>query len=175
MTKISRIPPVSRPPRPLREVLRHRNRAVVDRFLKELPIGEEDAEDVFRETKRWLWLLASAPGHELAITTPLLVLDEMWHTFILFTRPYAEFCQRYCGRFVHHMPTPEREKQRMQARFGRNPEVVAREIEARNRRQYEIVLEHLGEATLRKWYVEYPEKYPYQRLQELRRAASLAA
>lgn len=175
MTKIARIPPVSHPPRPLREVLRHRNRAVVDRFLKELPIGEREAEDVFRETKRWLWLLASAPGRELAITTPLLVLDEMWHTFILFTRPYAEFCGRYFGRFVHHMPTPEREKKRVQARFERGPEAVLREVEARNRRQYEIILEHLGEATLRKWYIEYAEKYPLERLQELRRTTGLAA
>lgn len=31
-------------------------------------------------------------------------VDAFWHTFILHTRDYADFCQRHLGRFMHHEP-----------------------------------------------------------------------
>ncbi|WP_223884458.1 glycine-rich domain-containing protein [Micromonospora craniellae] len=34
-------------------------------------------------------------------------MDIGWHTFILHTREYAEFCQRLAGRFIHHQPEPD--------------------------------------------------------------------
>ncbi|MEU7618965.1 hypothetical protein AB0M91_07310 [Micromonospora rifamycinica] len=45
-----------------------------------------------------------------AVTTepvgPSEMVDIGWHTFILHTRDYADFCQRTAGRFVHHEPEP---------------------------------------------------------------------
>ena len=35
-------------------------------------------------------------------------IDEVWHAFILFTREYSEFCNRTCGRMVHHIPNTSR-------------------------------------------------------------------
>jgi len=44
-----------------------------------------------------------------AITTaplsPSATVDIGWHTFILHTREYAEFCDRIAGHFIHHIPT----------------------------------------------------------------------
>lgn len=37
--------------------------------------------------------------------SPSKQVDVGWHTFILYTRDYAEFCQRSAGRFIHHEPT----------------------------------------------------------------------
>ena len=34
-------------------------------------------------------------------------VDDLWHTFILYTRQYARFCDEHAGHFLHH--TPERE------------------------------------------------------------------
>jgi hypothetical protein len=31
-------------------------------------------------------------------------VDEIWHTFLLFTREYAAFCQAAFGSFIHHVP-----------------------------------------------------------------------
>ncbi len=31
-------------------------------------------------------------------------VDEVWHAHILHTRQYAENCETYCGRFIHHNP-----------------------------------------------------------------------
>ena len=35
-------------------------------------------------------------------------VDEVWHTFILFTREYAAFCQEAFGEFIHHVPRTSR-------------------------------------------------------------------
>ncbi|GAB1641802.1 glycine-rich domain-containing protein [Krasilnikovia sp. MM14-A1259] len=35
---------------------------------------------------------------------PSDLVDIGWHTFILYTREYAEFCDRVAGRFIHHQP-----------------------------------------------------------------------
>ena len=35
---------------------------------------------------------------------PSKLVDIGWHTFILYTHEYAEFCDRIAGRFIHHVP-----------------------------------------------------------------------
>jgi hypothetical protein len=56
------------------------------------------------------WVLAfvrwrpqrAQPGY-----SPSELVDIGWHTFILYTREYAAFCQRVAGRFIHHLPADE--------------------------------------------------------------------
>lgn len=31
-------------------------------------------------------------------------IDEVWHTHLLFTRNYSQFCERVFGEFLHHEP-----------------------------------------------------------------------
>ncbi|MBY4675810.1 glycine-rich domain-containing protein [Marinobacterium arenosum] len=38
------------------------------------------------------------------VSMPSQVVDEAWHSFILFTREYRRFCQAALGRFLHHTP-----------------------------------------------------------------------
>ena len=35
---------------------------------------------------------------------PSNIVDIGWHTFILYTQDYADFCDRVAGRFIHHEP-----------------------------------------------------------------------
>lgn len=35
---------------------------------------------------------------------PSAMVDIGWHTFLLHTADYADFCQRTAGRFIHHNP-----------------------------------------------------------------------
>jgi hypothetical protein len=35
---------------------------------------------------------------------PSDLVDVGWHTFLLYTREYAAFCERIAGRFIHHVP-----------------------------------------------------------------------
>ena len=32
------------------------------------------------------------------------MVDDLWHTFILFTPQYREFCSRFFGKYVDHQP-----------------------------------------------------------------------
>jgi hypothetical protein len=35
---------------------------------------------------------------------PSALVDIGWHTFILYTHEYMEFCDRVAGRYIHHVP-----------------------------------------------------------------------
>lgn len=61
----------------------------------------DDYHAAFVELKKYLWLRA-----EQGLDYPILctTLDYFWHEFILFTRDYHEFCERYFGQFIHHRP-----------------------------------------------------------------------
>jgi len=39
--------------------------------------------------------------------SPSATVDVGWHTFILYTRDYREFCDRVAGRFIEHVPTDD--------------------------------------------------------------------
>jgi hypothetical protein len=153
----------------LARALAYRNRHVVDRFLGDYPMPRAQAEDIFRETKRWLWLTERSGKNEwLVVTDSMMAIDEMWHAFILFSSDYADYCERHYGHTLHHAPTTHTEAARYFRRLRAEPEKAAEKIGAARRRQYEIVREFLGERILRKWYVEFAERYSPERLRRLR-------
>ena len=155
----------------LDEVLAYRNRDVVQRFLDSYPMARADAEEIFKEAKRWLWLIADSAAlggrRQLIVTRPMAALDEMWHCFVLFTPDYTEFCLRFFGRFIHHKPVSLAEKARARRRMQKDPEGLARSVARQMEWQYGHIADRLGEETLRKWYVELPAKYPLEVLQRL--------
>ena len=61
------------------------------------------AELLFIEIKRYLVLCEATPETSYGMFSALV--DEAWQTFILQTREYADFGQRYFGRYLHHVPT----------------------------------------------------------------------
>lgn len=153
----------------LEEVLKYQNDDVVHRFSKTYGLASEEALDIFQEVKRWLWLghLCRARGQRggLTIDHSLVVIDEMWHNFVLFTREYADFCKEKFGYYIHHAPTTEKEER--EHRDGMSglsrDERIALRIEQK-RPQYELVYDELGRETFEKWYLEYPRKYSYPAL-----------
>ena len=60
------------------------------------------AELLFTEIKRYLVLCEATPETSYGMFSALV--DEAWHIFILHTREYADFGQRYFGRYLHHVP-----------------------------------------------------------------------
>ncbi|MEE1823038.1 hypothetical protein PUR61_12680 [Streptomyces sp. BE20] len=86
-------------------------RSLVDPALFERMVtriaGEEEmdlalAERVMDQALAFLGACAVNPGARLA---PSSLVDIGWHTFILHTTDYAEFCRSLSGRFLHHVPT----------------------------------------------------------------------
>jgi hypothetical protein len=62
------------------------------------------AERIMDQALGYLKLTAMRPGESFA---PSPLVDIGWHSFILYTREYAEFCDHLVGRFIHHAPTDE--------------------------------------------------------------------
>ena len=60
--------------------------------------------------------------------SPSLAADIGWHTFILYTRDYAEFCKQVAGRFIHHVPheSEEQEAEDTQAVLDRTVTAIRR-------------------------------------------------
>jgi hypothetical protein len=51
-----------------------------------------------------LAFLGTTAQHAGPALSPSRLVDIGWHTFILYTRDYSEFCERVAGRFIHHVP-----------------------------------------------------------------------
>lgn len=89
----------------LEAVLAYKNNQVIEQFCRENPeISGEKARQTFEDLLAWLWLSENRHQRQLKshMIAPLIPLDKIWHVFILHTRSYAEFCQHYFNRYLHH-------------------------------------------------------------------------
>ena len=148
----------------------YQNDALINRFLETWTLSWEEGKDIFEETKKWLWLHAyiqecADKKIQLAISQSTKLIDEMWHTFILFTRDYQNFCEQYFGYYIHHYPTAKSEYDKTIAEYERSPETVIEKNRQLFEVQYSLIYDVLGEETLVKWYSEYTEKYTDEYLQ----------
>ena len=74
---------------------------VRERIAAEGLLVDEDIDTIEFEFRRFLGLIAESEG-PLAVIDPRV--DAFWHTFILFTPQYSEFCASAYGFYVHHQP-----------------------------------------------------------------------
>jgi hypothetical protein len=79
------------------------NPLILRRYMAEHGASLIEAQQAFDATAQFLYTSAVVPGRH-ALSQPI---DDMWHTFILFTRDYREFCTLHFGRFIDHEPTEE--------------------------------------------------------------------
>ena len=84
----------------------YENPAVVAKYATTHSLPAEVARAHFQALKHFLKQCSSSSLEHF----PSKELDEVWHTFILFTEDYYEFCGRYLERFVHHYPGTNRTK-----------------------------------------------------------------
>lgn len=145
----------------LNDVLAYKNEDVVDRFLMMYDIEQKEASKIFNETLKWLWLGNKIDG--VFIDDSTLIIDEMWHNFILFTQDYENFCMNHFGRYIHHQPEKRKKGEWYNDSF--NKEEHKNKLE----KLYEGVYDYLGEKTLLTWYEEFPEKYSIENIKRLRR------
>ncbi len=135
----------------LNNVIKFTNQNIVNRFSKENPdISLEDCQKIFIETLKWLWLCNesyydNANKMHLFIYDDSLIIDKMWHNFILFTKEYHSFCHEYFGRFIHHSPNSDESD---------NPNF---DNDLTN--MYSYIYDKLGEDTLNLWFREFPDKF----------------
>jgi hypothetical protein len=134
----------------LNEVLTYRHSGVVRRYAREHQVSLQVSAEIFGEMLKYLYLSHCASMNEpenfgCVVSAEIEKIDWMWHTFLLFTQDYAEFCDRHFGVFLHHVPNDEEGVSSMQ-----DPKARRAMIE----RQFGFVYDILGESTLRTWYDE---------------------
>ncbi|MGJ6966078.1 glycine-rich domain-containing protein [Streptosporangium sp. G11] len=71
------------------------------RIAVDHPEHAHQADVIMEQALAFLATCAANPGVGLG---PSDTADIGWHTFLMYTREYAEFCQRVAGRFIHHAP-----------------------------------------------------------------------
>ena len=144
---------------PLNQVLAYQNPLVIKRFKRNYPHYHSSVELLFKDMLSYLWLcrkfeadktdpnLTSKMQFTLVMHKEMQMIDEMWHTFILITKDYAEFCQTHFGSFIHHVPEVGEE--------ATDQDIVLDEFEQELENFLAYVYANLGEATVRRWFSVY--------------------
>ena len=153
----------------LEKVLSYQNPDVVERFAEDHGVSVGDAEEIFTEMKKWLWLCAKrrreleagAEFFQVPLFNEAFAIDLMWHTFLLFTEDYARFCEQHFGIFVHHRPRPIAERKAWAAKIAADPEGAMAERRESLRRVYAYLYDVLGPDTLVKWCEEFPRRFAF--------------
>jgi hypothetical protein len=156
----------------LDEAISYQNEEVIYRFINTYDISFEEANDIFMETKKWLWLCAQPDIEELSMTEAFFAIDEMWHTFIVFTPEYTDYCWKYFDQYIHHLPTTQREKDEIRRLQEEDPVLAMEKHNQERLQQYAVIYDKLGAETLLKWFVEYPTRYSEELLTQRRKAKS---
>lgn len=140
----------------LSDLLNYKNPKLIARYQKDYPENKIPAEEALTEILKYFWLcekhredLKNDPDNEelkfdCSVHFEMAEIDDMWHTFLLFTIDYAEFCKKYFDHFIHHVPTTEETKKPSKKEFKKSLT-----------RMLSYVYDNLGEETLKKWFSEY--------------------
>jgi hypothetical protein len=150
----------------LNNMLAYRNDDVICRFTHLIDVSETEAEAIFTETLKFLYV-SQQPG--IFIPDELLILDEMWHNFILFTKEYHAFCHHHFGRFVHHQPASKAEKLSHKEAVATDEEAARKDFNKKLEMMMSTVYDHLGADTVIKWFSIYPEVYSINNIKKLRK------
>ena len=136
----------------LEQLLLYKNPHVLARYERDFSHNRLTAEEALSELIKYFWLChqhskdkESSQNDSLQFTCMMHAemheLDAMWHTFLLFTQEYQEFCLTYFGYFIHHAPLTEENKLSINDNY---------DIELERFLSY--LYDKLGLNTLSKWF-----------------------
>lgn len=75
-------------------------RRLRNRIQKDKGYSQAHSELCIDSAIGFLYLCATNNGPFV----PSRFVDDGWHTFLLYTQEYFEFCNRIAGRYIHHSP-----------------------------------------------------------------------
>lgn len=134
-------------------LLTYSHPAVIRRFTKDFPAYAADAETIFADLLRFFWAskkhlsersIPCAPENLdfiFIMDEEMKILDHMWHVFLLYTQDYMDFCNRYFGEYLHHLPdiVPTFQEQKFH-------------YETNLSKFLSYVFDTLGEDVVRRWF-----------------------
>ena len=142
------------------------NENVLFRFSNMYDMPDNEIRDLFQETKKFI-AICTQPN--IYINDDMLIIDEMWHNFILFTPLYAEFCQQFFGRFIHHIPMSKKEREQFTKLRQEDPDKAKNAYLQREELLMSTVYELCGEETVNKWFKDYPQKYTKEYIRSIQK------
>ncbi|MFD0964042.1 hypothetical protein [Pseudofulvibacter geojedonensis] len=159
--------PINLDSKQLENILAYKNENILSRFTDMYNVSNNEAEDIFKATLKFMYI-AQIKG--VFIPDELLIIDEMWHNFILFTKDYHSFCDKYFGSYFHHLPASKREKEIQTRKNQENPEQAS--VEFQNKLEFimGVVYDYLGQETLEIWFRDYAHKYSREKILALRKS-----
>ncbi|WP_419421347.1 hypothetical protein ACNVED_14895 (plasmid) [Legionella sp. D16C41] len=98
-------------------IIKYQNDKIISRYHRDFPKAAMQPTEALKELMKFIWLCfkhsydkekdpTNVSLNFSCIVHPEMVdIDNMWHTFLLFTRDYYDFCMLYLnGIFFHHEP-----------------------------------------------------------------------
>ncbi len=75
---------------------------VLDTAVQHYGLARADAASLFDGLLQWLSAIPFArPGQPIQMVESI---DKLWHAFVLNTKLYRRFCDRFFGRYIDHDP-----------------------------------------------------------------------
>ncbi len=157
----------------LEKVLAYKNAQVL-KACKKLYIyydlSDAECQQIFEDLLRFLWLYATVEKRkieepnwdapDISIAYSMLAIDQFWHTFIMNTQDYMDFCNDYLGQYVHH-PIPVSKYFKNKKTLGEDKANELFIVEMAT-----CVIEYLDGEVAWRWFDEY-EKYLPENADEL--------
>ena len=137
----------------LDDLMQYRHPLVLRAYVRNHVADEPTANALWDDMLRYLWICErhradrkarpddSALDFTLVMHQEMRDIDNMWHNFILYTHDYTQFCQRYFGEYLHHVPD-----------VADTMVQTEREFETDMEKYLSYVYDQLGEATVTRWF-----------------------
>ena len=90
-------------------ILNYSNKSVVQRYCKDHNKSMEYGHELFIQFLKFMYV-ADVLSKKLIpcyMAREIREIDNIWHSFLLFTQDYEDFCLKFFNRFLHHRPVSE--------------------------------------------------------------------
>ncbi len=143
----------------LEHLLAYTNENLITRYENDYPNNLLSGKEALSNLVKYLWLGQkhfiehhNNPNDDsldfiLSLQAEMKEIDDMWHTFLLFTVDYRKFCQRYFGCFIDHIPIITVDESANES-----------DSEANMTKWLSYVYDNLGAEVLKTWFSSYFER-----------------
>lgn len=136
----------------LQDVLNYKHDGVVKKYSLLHKKSLEESELIFSDLMRFFWasgkheedkVSGSQTDFVFIMDEAMRPIDDIWHVFLLYTKDYMEFCDKYYGEFIHHLPD-----------IVPNLDDNERDFDTNLSRFLDYNYDLLGEETIKRWFAE---------------------
>ena len=125
---------------------------ILKRCQKDFGYSDYEIALLEKELKRYLVISVIEKNNSNSVGMYSKDVDNLWHTFILFTKDYFKFCKSCTGNYIHHVPETEDPNQKSEEEL-----VKVRE----NFKSFAIMYEEIFKEELHPiWFLDACERQP---------------